>query len=224
MLPYGKQGFIRSTVLDRDIKYFSQAQLNALMLRVKAAERTGYWDGEHGRKRGAHRLTRPREFRALCNVMLWSGARVGEALMLTPLDIDFEVGVVALWTEKRRRNVRRYVPLHRELQVELLELLLDRRMSRDEATPVIRMTRGLAMKYCQQLQQKLGWEVRTHMFRHTFAIRAARAGVPLNVLQKWLGHSSIFNTSIYTDVGGLDTSPWMNLVRPFDIGDPNAHL
>ncbi len=224
MLPYGKEGFIRSAVAGRDIKYYTQKQLGELWLLMRSAERTGFWEGENGRKRGSHRLTRARDFRALCGIMLWSGARVGEALQLTAREVDFGLGVIALWTEKRRRDVRRYVPLHPELRVELLEFLVDRSMQRWSDEPLIRMKRGLVMKYCQQLQAHLGWEVRSHMFRHTFAVRAARAGVPLNVLQKWLGHSSIFNTSIYTDVGGLDTGPWMNLVQPVDIGDPNAHL
>ena len=211
-------------VPERDIKYYTQQQLGALWLMIRAAERTGYWDGEGARKRGSHRLTRAADFGILCSLMLWSGARVGEALKLTVREVDFDIGVVALWTEKRRRDVRRYVPLHPELRVELLEFLLDRRLARWSDEPLIRMKRGLVMKYCQQLQARLGWEVRSHMFRHTFAVRAARAGVPLNVLQKWLGHSSIWNTSIYTDVGGLDTGRWMSLVQPFDIGDPNAHL
>lgn len=34
-----------------------------------------------------------------------------------------------------------------------------------------------------------------------------------NVLQQWLGHSSVFTTSIYTQITGMDTSEFMGRVR-----------
>ena len=37
--------------------------------------------------------------------------------------------------------------------------------------------------------------------------------VPLNVLQQWLGHSSVFTTSIYTQITGMDTSEFMGRVK-----------
>lgn len=40
-----------------------------------------------------------------------------------------------------------------------------------------------------------------HSFRHSFASHAAQAGVPLGVLQAWLGHSSEEITRIYTHYG-----------------------
>ena len=48
---------------------------------------------------------------------------------------------------------------------------------------------------------------------HTFAVKAVLSGIPLNVLQKWLSHSSIFVTSIYTDITGMDTSQFMNQMQ-----------
>jgi len=36
--------------------------------------------------------------------------------------------------------------------------------------------------------------IHAHKFRHTFAIKSILAGVPLNVIQDWMGHSSIFIT------------------------------
>lgn len=40
-----------------------------------------------------------------------------------------------------------------------------------------------------------------HSFRHSFASHAAQAGVPLGVLQAWLGHASEEITRIYTHYG-----------------------
>jgi len=36
-----------------------------------------------------------------------------------------------------------------------------------------------------------------HLFRHTFAVRAAKAGVPIPELKNWLGHKDIKTTMIY---------------------------
>jgi hypothetical protein len=38
-------------------------------------------------------------------------------------------------------------------------------------------------------------------------------GVPINILQKWLNYYSIFITSIYTDITGMDTSKFMNRIQ-----------
>ena len=38
--------------------------------------------------------------------------------------------------------------------------------------------------------------------RHGFGVAAVQAGVPLNLIQRWLGHASLETTSIYTQVIG----------------------
>jgi len=43
-----------------------------------------------------------------------------------------------------------------------------------------------------------------HSFRHSFASHAAMAGVPIGVLQAWLGHSSAEITRVYTHYGKAD--------------------
>jgi len=37
---------------------------------------------------------------------------------------------------------------------------------------------------------------------HGFGIKAVTSGVPLNVLQKWLGYSALSTTAIYADATG----------------------
>lgn len=36
--------------------------------------------------------------------------------------------------------------------------------------------------------------------RHGFAIEALRKGVPLNLVQRWLGHASLKTTAIYLEI------------------------
>jgi len=50
-------------------------------------------------------------------------------------------------------------------------------------------------------------------FRYIFAVKAILSGVPINIHQKWLSNSSIFITSIYTDVTGIDTRQYVSKIR-----------
>jgi len=35
--------------------------------------------------------------------------------------------------------------------------------------------------------------------RHGFGVAAVSAGIPLNLVQKWLGHAQLITTAIYAD-------------------------
>jgi len=75
------------------------------------------------------------------------------------------------------------------------------------------MTRQGVDKYFKKMQKDLGFKIHAHEFRHTFEVKAILNHVPLSVLQEWLGHSSIFTTSIYTKITGMDTSQFMNQIQ-----------
>ena len=38
--------------------------------------------------------------------------------------------------------------------------------------------------------------------RHGFGVAAVSAGIPLNLVQKWLGHAQLTTTAIYADAVG----------------------
>ena len=38
--------------------------------------------------------------------------------------------------------------------------------------------------------------------RHAFGVGGTQTGVPLNIIQRWLGHADIETTAIYTNVLG----------------------
>jgi len=40
--------------------------------------------------------------------------------------------------------------------------------------------------------------------RHGFGVHAEQSGVPLNLVQKWLGHAQPSTTAIYTNAVGLE--------------------
>jgi site-specific recombinase XerD len=75
------------------------------------------------------------------------------------------------------------------------------------------MKRQAADQYFKRMQARLGLGIHAHKFRHTFAVKAIMDNVPLNVLQQWTGHSSVFITSICTHIMGIDTLEFMGRVR-----------
>lgn len=40
--------------------------------------------------------------------------------------------------------------------------------------------------------------------RHGFGVHAIRSGIPITLVQRWLGHASLATTAIYTQVLGQD--------------------
>ena len=41
-------------------------------------------------------------------------------------------------------------------------------------------------------------------FRHGFGVAAVQAGIPLNLVQRWLGHAQLSTTAIYADALGAE--------------------
>jgi site-specific recombinase XerD len=48
--------------------------------------------------------------------------------------------------------------------------------------------------------------------RHGFGVAAVSAGIPLNLVQKWLGHAQLTTTAIYANAVGAEDRPH-HLVR-----------
>jgi site-specific recombinase XerD len=42
--------------------------------------------------------------------------------------------------------------------------------------------------------------------RHGFGIKAVTSAVPLNMVQKWLGHAQLSTTAIYADASGSEAT------------------
>jgi integrase len=46
--------------------------------------------------------------------------------------------------------------------------------------------------------------IRFHDLRHTFGTRCAAKGVPMRILQEWMGHAQLSTTEIYADYAPSD--------------------
>jgi site-specific recombinase XerD len=57
-----------------------------------------------------------------------------------------------------------------------------------------------ARKAAQQMTSLMGKRISPHTIRHTSATHLLRAGVDINTIRAWLGHTSLNTTNIYAEV------------------------
>lgn len=145
----------------------------------------------------------PSDERAFCLTLLFLGLRISEALALCPDDIQFEEGIVAVrCLKKRGAVVVREVPA----PPALLDAL--KALSATQADPEARFwawSRVSAWRVVKTVLRASGVRGDHAMpkgFRHGFGVHAVRSGVPLDLIQRWLGHADIATTAIYTHVMG----------------------
>jgi integrase len=148
------------------------------------------------------------ELRTLALTLSWTGCRISEALSLTQRCIEVEAGFIAVTTLKRRSRV----PVIREIPVPpgLIAALVSVH-GIDGAHPDRRLwtlSRSRAWTLIKMLMHKAGVADGIHAspkgLRHGFGLHAIRAGVPLNLVQKWLGHARMETTAIYTQALGVE--------------------
>ena len=156
----------------------------------------------------------------LAKVLLRTGARISEALMLKPTDVNLATNTIRLRTLKQgsdkngiRKEKYRTIPLHPDLRDAYMQYLLEFNINQKGEDLLFRMKRQPVDRYFKGMEPEMGIKIYAHKFRHTFGVKAMMDNVPLNVVQQWMGHSSIFTTSIYLQITGLDTSQFMERVR-----------
>lgn len=150
----------------------------------------------------------PSERRLFALTLAWTGARVSEILALTPSAFDLDSGLVAIRTLKRRRFAMREVPLPRMLVQELAASFDLAVRQQDAARAEARLwrfgrTTAWRMVTCAMAQASISGRPATPRgLRHGFGVGALQAGVPVTLVQRWLGHARLSTTAIYADVSG----------------------
>ena len=164
---------------------------------------------ERRRFMGAARQ-RPPSARLFCLVLAWTGARISEALALTPAAIDIDSGVITLETlKRRRRGFLRQVPVPRPVLRELDREFGLHALQRDAALSTTRLwpwSRTTAWRQVKTVMSAAGvysLAASPKGLRHAFGVTAF-AAVPPHIVQRWLGHASLRTTAIYGDVSGRE--------------------
>jgi integrase/recombinase XerD len=144
--------------------------------------------------REAEQAARP--VRTLCMTLAYAGCRLSEALTLTADRVDLAAGVLVFESLKKRRSgIFRSVPVPPALldTIDMVhgirELHGRRGNGRDERLwPWSRMTGWRAVHAVMQAAGLDGVPASPKGLRHGFGVAAVTAGIPLNLVQKWLGH------------------------------------
>jgi integrase/recombinase XerD len=158
----------------------------------------------------AAQRARPR-VRQFCLTLGYTGGRISEVLALTPASFDIESGVASFCTLKRRkRGMIRQVPLPPHLIDELENVFDLRAAQRDPSLAnqrIWRFSRTTAWRYVKAVMAAAwitGTPAMPKGLRHGFCVKAIQSGIPLHLVQRWLGHASLRTTGIYADVIGPD--------------------
>ena len=151
-----------------------------------------------------------RQVRTLCMTLAFAGCRLSEALALTVDRVDLVAGLLVLESLKKRRSgIYRAVPVPPAL-LEALDLVhgireLQGRRGRGRGVrlwPWSRMTGWRAVHAVMVSCGLDGPHASPKGLRHGFGVAAVSAGIPLNLVQKWLGHAQLTTTAIYADAVG----------------------
>lgn len=147
--------------------------------------------------------------RAIVWLLKDGAVRIGEALALRMQDIHWAGKRITVHATKSRNS--RIVPLSDEALAALSNYLrLERPKSLDHDYVFVCLGRrsfGKPFRYrawvyvCEQARQRAAApRVHAHAFRHTCATNLAEAGMPMDALQRQLGHRHIETTLIYNEV------------------------
>ena len=139
-------------------------------------------------------------------LIAYTGCRISEALELTAGQVDQSEGVIVFRSlKKRRADVFRAVPVPRHFldrlnQVHHLNQLTasTRLWSWSRTTGWARIKEGMTSAGIA------GRHACPKGLRHGFGIAATQRGIPLNIVQRWLGHADIAMTAIYADAVGKE--------------------
>jgi site-specific recombinase XerD len=156
--------------------------------------------------------------RALIVVLWRAGLRISEALALAETDLEPQRGSLLVRRGKggKRREVgmddwgweqlRGWVELRRTLPVgPLLCAISGQAAGRPWTDSAVRQS-------FRRVAARAGVRRRfaPHQLRHAHAVEMAREGVPLNVIQRQLGHANLGITSVYLQ--GIDTEEIVNTI------------
>jgi integrase len=144
------------------------------------------------------------ELRTLCLLLAYTGCRISEALALTAASIERDAGFIAIRSLKKRAGaiVFREVPA----PADLLAALRQVHGLEEPGAHLWPLSRCRAWQLVKGIMREAAITPGPHAtprgLRHSFGLHAIRSGVPLNLVQRWLGHASMHTTAIYLQAFG----------------------
>jgi len=146
--------------------------------------------------------TFPPRDRLFCELLFYSGVRISEALALPKDGMDKAESVILVrCLKKRGKIVTRRVPVPESL-IRRLEDYSGTRPGR--LWEFGRRTGWRIVKAAMRQAGIHGIQASPKGLRHGFGVRAAMANVPINIIQRWMGHAYPSTTAIYLAIQGIE--------------------
>jgi integrase len=142
-----------------------------------------------------------------CATLLWTGCRPSEARLLRYEHLDLAENVIIIPTlKKRKSNVYRRVPVPDTFLLQLV--IYCEAINADTSNKNLwAWGRTKAYEVVKEVLVKQGQGGSTAMpktLRHTFGVHAIQKGIPVHLVQRWMGHAQASTTAIYMNVMGRE--------------------
>lgn len=150
------------------------------------------------------------DIRTLCMTLTYTGARISEALAISPDNIDLSAKTITLRTLKQRDKERyRDIPVPDDL-LNALELVhgirkLKKSRSGGKTAPLWKFQRAMAGRHVSRVMTTAkieGVHACPKGLRHAFGILMAQTTRNPRLVQKLMGHTSLETTAHYLDLVG----------------------
>lgn len=145
----------------------------------------------------------PIDLRVFFLTLLNTGCRISEALELQWDRINFQEKVVVIrCLKKRSQTLYRSVPVPDSMLNMFKEL---RTFAASDTGVIWNWCRMTAYRHIRSVMRRAnlhGAHATPKGLRHSFGVHALQAGVPITLVQRWLGHANVETTAIYTNVVG----------------------
>ena len=167
-------------------------------------------------------MVRVVDYKVCFELMYSCGLRIGEAVKITPADIDGDRKILHVKNGKGRKD--RAVPIPDNIYEKLRQywlihknrdLLFPTRGSSDRESCEISIKRRVLQVAFKKALQESGVirKATPHTLRHSYATHLLEAGVNIRVIQKFLGHRSLRATIVYIHLTGTTELRSVNLLN-----------
>jgi len=144
--------------------------------------------------------------RAILSVYYGCGLRRTEGIKLDLKDVHFRTGL--LYVREGKGAKRRVVPMSKQVQDDLKTYVFKERRTKQGETAFLightgmRMSGDRAGKILKELLEKaeIKREITLHSLRHSIATHLLEAGLDVENVREFLGHSHLESTQIYTRI------------------------
>jgi len=146
-------------------------------------------------------------------VLIDTGMRYGELTSISRRDIDTQQGLISVWVNKG--DLPRSVPMTARVKEVVEKRIALTTNATDRLFPY---PKGWLRKVWDRAADILGLgddkQFVPHALRHTCASRLVQRGVPLKVVQEWLGHKDISTTMRYAHLSPRNLLEAVNALEP----------